>query len=89
VPTMKELGHPALVVDTWYGLFAPAGTPPEAIARLNAEVNALLQAPEMREALAKQGLAAVADKPERLGTLLAQELARWNRVVASANIKGD
>ena len=89
VPTMKELGHPALVVDTWYGLFAPAGTPPEALARLNTEVNALLQLPDIREALAKQGLTAVVDKPERLGSLVAQELARWNRVVASANIKGE
>ncbi|HET7729279.1 MAG TPA: tripartite tricarboxylate transporter substrate binding protein [Usitatibacter sp.] len=89
VPTMKELGHPALVVDTWYGLFAPAGTPPEAIARLNAEVNALLQLAEIREALARQGLTAVVDRPERLGQLVDQELARWKRVVASANIKGD
>jgi tripartite-type tricarboxylate transporter receptor subunit TctC len=89
VPTMKELGHPALVVDTWYGLFAPAGTPREVVARLNTEVNAILQLPEIREALAAQGMAAVIDKPERLGALLSQELARWNRVVASANIQGE
>jgi len=89
VPTMKELGHPALVVDTWYGLFAPAGTPPEALARLNSEVNALLQLAEIRDALAKQGLTAVIDKPERLAQLVEQELARWKRVVGSANIKGD
>jgi tripartite-type tricarboxylate transporter receptor subunit TctC len=49
----------------------------------------LLQQPDIREALAKQGLSAVVDKPERLGTLVAQELARWNRVVGAANIKGD
>jgi tripartite-type tricarboxylate transporter receptor subunit TctC len=89
VPTMRELGHPNLVVDTWYGLFAPAGTPPEIVARLNAEVNALLQSAEVRDALAKQGMTAVADKPGRLGTLVAQELGRWSRVVAAANIKGD
>jgi tripartite-type tricarboxylate transporter receptor subunit TctC len=89
VPTMRELGHPQLVVDTWYGLFAPAGTPPEIIARLNSEVNALLQLPEVREALARQGMTAVADSPERLGTLVAQELGRWNRVVAAAKIQGD
>lgn len=86
---MKELGHPALVVDTWYGLFAPAGTPAEVVSRLNEEVNALLQLPEIRGALARQGLVAVIDKPARLGTLLAQELSRWSRVVASANIKGE
>lgn len=89
VPTMKELGHPGLVVDTWYGVFAPAGTPPEVVARMNSEMNALLKLPETAEAFGKQGLVPVADKPERLGALVESELARWTRVVASAHIKGD
>ncbi len=89
VPTMKELGHPKLVVDTWYGIFAPAGTPAEIVSRLNEEINALLQLPELRDAFAKQGLVAVADRPERLGELVAQELERWNRVVANARITGE
>jgi tripartite-type tricarboxylate transporter receptor subunit TctC len=87
VPTMKELGHPNLVVDTWYGIYAPAGTPHEAVTRLNAEVNALLQLPEIREAFAKQGLTPVVDKPERLGDLVEKEIARWTRVVATAGLK--
>ncbi len=89
VPTMKELGLPRLVVDTWYGIFAPAGTPHEVVARLNTEVNALLQLPEIREALAKQGLTAVVDRPERLGGLVELELSRWSGVVASAAIKAE
>ncbi len=89
VPTMRELGHPKLVVDTWYGIYAPAGTPGDVIARLNAEFNALLQLPEIREALAKQGLVAVADRPERLSDLVGQELERWSRVVANARITGE
>ena len=87
VPTMKELGHPNLVVDTWYGIYAPAGTPREVIARLNTEINALLQLPDIREAFAKQGLTPVVDKPERLGDLVEKEIARWNRVVATAGLK--
>jgi len=87
VPTMKELGHPNLVVDTWYGIYAPAGTPREAVAKLNTEINALLQLPDIREAFAKQGLTPVADKPERLGDLVEKEIARWNRVVATAGIR--
>ena len=87
VPTMKELGHPNLVVDTWYGIYAPAGTPREAVARLNSEINALLQLPDIREAFAKQGLTPVVDKPERLGDLVEKEIARWNRVVATAGLK--
>lgn len=89
VPTMKELGHPSLVVDTWYGIYAPAGTAPEIVARLNAEFNALLQLADIREALARQGLAAVTERPERLGDLLGQELERWSRVVANARITGE
>jgi tripartite-type tricarboxylate transporter receptor subunit TctC len=89
VPTMKELGHPNLVVDTWYGVFAPAGTPPDIVARLNAEVNALLNLPETAQAFAQQGLVPVVDKPERMGSLLDSELARWKRVVASAHIQAD
>ena len=77
------------MVDTWYGLYAPAGTPPEIVARLNTEVNAILQAADIRDALAKQGLVAVVDKPERLSELVDAELARWTRVVADAKIKGE
>jgi tripartite-type tricarboxylate transporter receptor subunit TctC len=89
VPTMKELGHPGLVVDTWYGIFAPAGTPPPIVSRLNAEVNALLRSPELRDAFAKQGLAAAGGRPERLGELVGEELERWQRVVANAHITGE
>jgi tripartite-type tricarboxylate transporter receptor subunit TctC len=89
VPTMKELGLPRLVVDTWYGIYAPAGTPREVVARLNTEVNALLQLAEIREALSKQGLVAIVDRPERLGELVDHELTRWSRVVSSAAIKAE
>jgi tripartite-type tricarboxylate transporter receptor subunit TctC len=89
VPTMKELGHPKLVVDTWYGIYAPAGTAPETVARLNFEVNALLQSPGLREAFAKQGLVAVVDRPERLSELVGRELERWHRVVINAHIAGE
>ena len=87
VPTMKELGHPALVVDTWYGIYAPAATAPEIVAKLNSEINALLREADIREAFAKQGMTPVVDRPQRLGELVEQELARWNRVVASSGIR--
>ena len=89
VPTLKELGHPDLVVDTWYGVFAPAGTPAPVIAKLNAEINALLAEADVKEALGKQGMSVVTDTPERLGRLLDAELARWRRVVDTAHIQGD
>lgn len=89
VPTLKELGLPGAVVETWYGVFVPAGTPPEVVAKLNADFNSLLQLPEVRETMTKQGLAVAGGKPERLQELTKAELARWARVVDKAGIKAD
>lgn len=88
-PTLKEAGYPNVHVAAWFGLFAPAGTPAEIIARLNAEVNAMLALPEVKEMLRKQGLNAHGGSPEELANTLKAELARWPRVVASAGIKPD
>lgn len=89
VPTLKELGLADLEVETWYGVFAPAGTPQAVIARVNTEMNALLKQSEIRELLAKQGMAPAGGTPERFGDLVRKELARWSRVVAAAGIKAD
>jgi len=77
------------VVETWYGVFVPAGTPPEVVAKLNADFNSLLQLPEVRDTMVKQGLAVVGGKPERLQELTKAELTRWARVVDKAGIKAD
>ncbi|HEU5177817.1 MAG TPA: tripartite tricarboxylate transporter substrate-binding protein [Burkholderiales bacterium] len=84
---LRMLGQ--LEVETWYAVFAPAGTPAPAIAKLNADLHALLQDAQMREFLAKQGMTAAGGPPERLGELVRRELARWTRVVKIAGIKAD
>jgi len=89
VPTAKEQGLPELEVETWYGLFAPTGTPIEVVMRLNHDVNFQLQNAEIRELLSRQGMAAAGGTPERFGALVKQELARWTRVVDAAGIKAD
>ena len=89
VPTLKELGYPNLVVDTWYGIFAPAGTAPEVVAKLNTDFTTLLQLPEVREAMTKHGLSPAGGKPERLGQLLSREVTRWKQVVNTAHIQAD
>lgn len=89
VPTLKELGLPDLEVETWYGVFAPAGTARSIVAKLNAELNAVLKEPDVRELLAKQGMIAVGGSSERFGALVQSELKRWPRVVAAAGIKAD
>jgi tripartite-type tricarboxylate transporter receptor subunit TctC len=89
VPTLKELGLPDLEVETWYGVFAPAGTSAPVVARLNAELNTLLAQPDIRDLLARQGMSAVGGSSERFGELVKAELLRWSRVVAAAGIKAD
>lgn len=89
VPTAREVGLPNMVVDTWYGAFAPAGTPSDIVKVLNSEINAALQLPEVREAMAQQGMTPVNAPPERMGQLLDSELVRWKRVVTAANIQGE
>lgn len=89
VPTLKELGLPDVEVETWYGVFAPAGTPAAVVQQLNAEFNALLAQPDIRELLARQGMVAAGGTPERFGDLVKRELARWSRVVAAAGIRAD
>jgi len=89
VPTLREQGMPGLEVYTWYAMFAPAGTPGPVLSKINADINAQLQQPDVRDLLEKQGMTPAGGAPERLGELLKLELARWARVVKAANIKAD
>lgn len=89
VPTLKEQGLPQLEFETWAGALVPAATPASVIARLNSDINALLQQPEIREQLARQGMNPAGGPPDRFGGLVKSELARWSRVVAAAKIKLD
>jgi tripartite-type tricarboxylate transporter receptor subunit TctC len=89
VPTLREQGLPEVEVETWYGAFAPAGTPAAVVSRINSELNTLLGEPGIRESLARQGMTPVGGPPERLGEHVKRELERWSRVVRAANIKAD
>jgi len=89
VPTMKEQGLPDLEVETWYGAFAPGGTPEALIREINAGINAALKDAQVHEAIEKQGMTPVGGTPQRLADLVKRELPRWNRVVNAAGIKAD
>jgi len=88
-PTFREQGFPNLEVETWYGTFAPAGTPASAVARINSDINAVIQLPDIREVLANQGMMPRGGSPEQFGDMVRKELARWARVVEQAKIKAD
>jgi tripartite-type tricarboxylate transporter receptor subunit TctC len=89
VPTLKEAGAPDLEVETWYAMFAPAGTSSAIVARINRDVNELLKEADVRDVLAKQGLDPAGGAPEILGDRVKRELANWTRVVKAAGIKAD
>ncbi len=75
--------------DTWYALYAPAGTPPEIIARLNRETNQALKAPDFRERAAALGVDLIGSTPAELEAHMRAEIARWQRIARIAKIKVD
>jgi tripartite-type tricarboxylate transporter receptor subunit TctC len=89
VPTVAEAGLADFNMDLWTGLLAPAGTPREIISRLNAEVSQILGVPETRALLAQRGIEATPGTPEQFAALLAADLARWQKVVATARVSAE
>ncbi len=88
VPTVAET-HAGFEADQWYGLVAPAGTPAERVARLNAEVNRALAAPEVQQQLATEGALPMPTTPAAFGELIAREIPRWAEVVRAGKVKPD
>lgn len=89
LPTVIEAGVPGYEILIWNALFAPRGTPPAIIARLNGEVIKILDLSEVREAFVKQGAEVSGSTPEQLAAYVAAELAKWAKVVAASGAKLD
>jgi tripartite-type tricarboxylate transporter receptor subunit TctC len=89
VPTFSEQGVKNSDVDLWYGVLAPAGTPPAVVTRLNKEITQILALPDVREALEKQGMVPTPGPAEQLGMLIRNDAKRWAEVIKHANIKAD
>ena len=89
IPSLAELGYPGVDPSSWYGLFAPAGTPRAIIDRLHREVVAFSKEPEYREQLRKQGQEARPGTPEELARFVKVEFEKYARVIKAANIKAD
>ena len=84
VPTVAELGYKDFDVSTWYGLFMPAGTPKDIVAKVNAEVNKLLATQEMKDAIIGQGAEPQSMTPEQFGTLLKTDYQKWKGIVQAS-----
>ncbi len=89
VPTMTESGVPGFDSTSWFGMVAPAGTPKEIIAKLQADIAKTLQMPDTRANLVAQGLTPVGDTPEQFAAFIRQEMATYGKVIKDGNIKAD
>ena len=88
VPTTAESGLPGVEIEIWLGAFAPKGTSHEIVTRLNAEINRVLQMPDVRERIAPGGIGEPkGGTPERLGDLLRSEITKWAKVVKESGAK--
>jgi tripartite-type tricarboxylate transporter receptor subunit TctC len=89
VPTVAEAGLPDFQVDTWYGILAPAGTPPEIITRLNRELVKAMQSSDMKERLDAMVVQPLTSTPEGFADMLKAETAKWAKVVKDSGAKVD
>ena len=87
VPTIAESGYPDYAFTSWVGVLAPAGTPSEIVAALNAHIVKAMRNPAVIERLAADGNEVVAGSPEQFAALIKAELARWARVVKASGMK--
>ncbi|MES2187176.1 MAG: tripartite tricarboxylate transporter substrate binding protein [Pseudomonadota bacterium] len=89
IPTLAEEGGPAFELNSWYGIMAPAGVPPEIVAKINAEVRKALGDPQVRATYANLGFDIVGNTPAEFGKQIKEDTAKWAKVVKAANIHAD
>jgi tripartite-type tricarboxylate transporter receptor subunit TctC len=89
VPTVGESGLPGFEFNSWFAVYAPAGTPKPMVARINAEIRKALADPSVREKLTAQGFTILGTSPEELGTRTRAQLAKYQKLMKEAGIKAD
>ena len=87
MPTMAESGLPGFDSWTWFGLFAPAGTPHALVDRINAEVNRIVTDPAIRERFAQLGFETSGGTPAQFSAVVEHESAKWSKVIQDAHVK--
>jgi len=89
VPSITELGYKEFDDYTWFGFFAPAGTPPEVINKLNAAINRAMASSEVVDRFAQLGMASTPNTVAEFGSFLKAEVPKWAAVVKSSGAKAD
>jgi tripartite-type tricarboxylate transporter receptor subunit TctC len=87
LPTIAESGVPGFDVEVWFGIVAPAGTPREVVAQLNAEINRALALPEVKRRFAEQGVRTIGGTPQQFDAYLQGQIARWAKVVKDTGVR--
>jgi tripartite-type tricarboxylate transporter receptor subunit TctC len=87
LPTAAEAGVANYEASSWFGIVAPAGTPPAIIARLHKEIVAALHAPAMRERFAKSGARLIGNSPDEFAAQIRADRVKWGEIIRAANIK--
>lgn len=86
VPTIAEQGFPGYEISSWQGAFAPAGTPKDVVAKINGELVRLVNAPEVRARMAREGADPVGSTPDAFAERIKSEIAKWTKVIKAAGI---
>lgn len=89
LPTMGEAGVPGYKMQVWFGVVAPAATPKDVIAKLNAEINRVLSTADVKERFTMTGVELIGGSPELFGAHIKEQVETWGKVVRQANIKAD
>ena len=89
VPTVGESGFPGFADHTWFSFFAPAATPPAIVARLNSEINRVMQMPDVKEKLDALSLEFTPNTPAQFATVIKDEIERYARMVKQSGAKAD
>ncbi|HEX2367479.1 MAG TPA: tripartite tricarboxylate transporter substrate binding protein [Bradyrhizobium sp.] len=87
VPTTAEVGMPDLLIENWYGMIAPAATPPEVIAKLNRITTEAMSDPQVKEKLGDQGLTMVPQTPDEFRAYIVSETKKWAKVIKDAGVE--
>jgi len=89
IPTMTEAGFPGVETGTWYGILAPARTPPAIVTSLQRTIARTVQMPDLKSRIVNQGVDIVASSPDDFHKFIIAEIAKWSRVVQKAGVRVD